>query len=176
MAEDPRHHAGEGCSWMWRHGMWQPAIYLQGKTGTTPKPIHRGQTTSQDAGERWRGYLTTWGWSIVWSAIWCTASSKYLYDTCGQDKTLTTDDKNKPIFPRHQQDSSYVLILAVNSWSQLWRVLVWYNKNNNIIAPLSILSEDEWGDLECLYKARQAAITDGGVFTDTGVDERGENS
>jgi len=44
-----------------------------------------------------------------------------------------------------------------------------------IIAPLSILSEDEWGDLECRYKARQAAITDGGLFTDTGVHNRGEN-
>jgi len=35
------------------------------------------------------------------------------------------------------------------------------------------VSEDQWGDLECLYKACQAARTDG--FTDTGVDERGEN-
>jgi len=34
---------------------------------------------------------------------------------------------------------------------------------------------DQWGDLECLYKACQAARTDGGLFTDTGVDERGEN-
>ena len=31
------------------------------------------------------------------------------------------------------------------------------------------------GDLECLYKACQAAITDGSLFTDTGVGERGEN-
>jgi len=31
------------------------------------------------------------------------------------------------------------------------------------------------GDLECLHKACQAAITDGGLFTDTGVDERCEN-
>jgi len=44
-----------------------------------------------------------------------------------------------------------------------------------IIAPLTTVSEDLWGDLECLYKACQAAITDGGLFTDTGVDERGEN-
>jgi len=44
-----------------------------------------------------------------------------------------------------------------------------------IIAPLSILSEDEWGDLECLYKACQASITDGGLFTDTGVHELGGN-
>jgi len=28
-------------------------------------------------------------------------------------------------------------------------------------------SEDQWGDLECLYKACQAARTDGGLFTDT---------
>jgi len=42
-----------------------------------------------------------------------------------------------------------------------------------IIAPLSILSEDEWGDLECLHKACQAAITAEGF--DTGVNERGEN-
>jgi len=44
-----------------------------------------------------------------------------------------------------------------------------------IIVPLSILSEDQWGDLECQYKACQAARTDGGLFTDTGVDERDEN-
>jgi len=44
-----------------------------------------------------------------------------------------------------------------------------------IIAPLTIVSEDQWGDLECLYKVCQAAITDEGLFTDTGVDERGEN-
>jgi len=44
-----------------------------------------------------------------------------------------------------------------------------------IIAPLTIVKEDQWGDLECLYKAYQAAITDGGLFTDTGVDERCEN-
>jgi len=37
------------------------------------------------------------------------------------------------------------------------------------------MSEDKWGDLECLYKACQSAITDGGLFRDTGVDERGEN-
>jgi len=41
-----------------------------------------------------------------------------------------------------------------------------------IIAPLTIVKEDQWGDLECLPKACQAAITDGGLFTDTGVDER----
>jgi len=44
-----------------------------------------------------------------------------------------------------------------------------------IIAPLSILSEDEWGDLECMYKACQVAITDGGLIRDNGVDERIEN-
>ena len=35
--------------------------------------------------------------------------------------------------------------------------------------------KNEWGDLECLYKACQAAITDEGFFTDTGMGERGEN-
>jgi len=44
-----------------------------------------------------------------------------------------------------------------------------------IIAPLTIVKEDQWGDLECLYKACQAARTDIGLFTDTGVDERCEN-
>jgi len=44
-----------------------------------------------------------------------------------------------------------------------------------IIAPKSIVNEDEWGDLECLYKSCQAAITVGGLFTGTGVHERGEN-
>jgi len=31
------------------------------------------------------------------------------------------------------------------------------------------------GDLESMYKVCQSAITDVGLFTDTGVDERGEN-
>jgi len=44
-----------------------------------------------------------------------------------------------------------------------------------IIAPLTIVKEDQWEDLECLHKGCQAAITDGGLFTDTGVDERSEN-
>jgi len=44
-----------------------------------------------------------------------------------------------------------------------------------IIAPLTIVSDDQWGDIECLYKACQAARFGGGLFTDTGVDERGEN-
>jgi len=34
-----------------------------------------------------------------------------------------------------------------------------------------MVKEDQWADLECLHKACQAAITDGGLFTDTGVDE-----
>jgi len=39
------------------------------------------------------------------------------------------------------------------------------------------VNEGEWGGLECLYKACQASITDGGLFTDTGtgVHERDEN-
>jgi len=37
------------------------------------------------------------------------------------------------------------------------------------------VSEDQWGDLECLNKACHAARTDGGLFTDPGVDKRGEN-
>jgi len=41
-----------------------------------------------------------------------------------------------------------------------------------IIDPISILSEDEWGELECLYEACQAGITDGGIFTDTDINER----
>jgi len=44
-----------------------------------------------------------------------------------------------------------------------------------MIAPLTIVSDDQWGDLECLYKACQADRTDGGLFTYTGGDERGEN-
>jgi len=40
---------------------------------------------------------------------------------------------------------------------------------------MGILNEDEWGHLECLYKACQAAITDRSLFTDTVVHERGEN-
>jgi len=45
-----------------------------------------------------------------------------------------------------------------------------YNKNH-----WPIVNEDEWEDLECLYTAYQAPITEGGLFTDTGVHERGEN-
>jgi len=44
-----------------------------------------------------------------------------------------------------------------------------------IITPLTIVSEDQWGDLDCMYKACQAARTDGGLFTDTSEDERREN-
>jgi len=44
-----------------------------------------------------------------------------------------------------------------------------------IIVPLTIVSDDQWGDLECLYKTCQAARIDGGLLTETGVDERGEN-
>jgi len=44
-----------------------------------------------------------------------------------------------------------------------------------IIAPLSILSEDEWGDLQCMYTACQAATSDGALITDIGVHERDEN-
>jgi len=33
---------------------------------------------------------------------------------------------------------------------------------------MTIVSENQWGDLECLYKAYQADITEGGLFTDTG--------
>jgi len=36
------------------------------------------------------------------------------------------------------------------------------------------VSEDQRGVLECLHKACQAARTDGGLFTDTGVNGRGE--
>jgi len=38
-----------------------------------------------------------------------------------------------------------------------------------------IVIEGQWRDLECLHKACQAAITDGGFFTGTGVDERCEH-
>jgi len=44
-----------------------------------------------------------------------------------------------------------------------------------IIAPLTIVKEGQWGDVECLHKACQAVITDGDLFTDTGFDERCEN-
>jgi len=37
------------------------------------------------------------------------------------------------------------------------------------------VNEDEWEDFKCLYKACQAAITDGGLFTDIGVHDLGEN-
>jgi len=37
------------------------------------------------------------------------------------------------------------------------------------------VNDDQWRDLECLYKACQTVRTDEGLFTDTGVDERGDN-
>jgi len=40
-----------------------------------------------------------------------------------------------------------------------------------LIAPLTVVSEHQWGDLEGLYRACQAARTDGGSFTDIGEDE-----
>ena len=40
---------------------------------------------------------------------------------------------------------------------------------------MNVVNENEWGDLECLYKTCQEAIIDGGLFTDSGVNERGEN-
>jgi len=44
-----------------------------------------------------------------------------------------------------------------------------------MIIIIGILSEDEWGYFECLYKTCQAAVIEGGLFTDTGVTKRGEN-
>ena len=31
---------------------------------------------------------------------------------------------------------------------------------------MNVVYEDEWGDYECPYKACQAALTNGGLFTD----------
>jgi len=50
-----------------------------------------------------------------------------------------------------------------------------HSNNNNNNCPTDHLSDDQWGDLECLCRACQAARTDGGLFTDTGVDERSGN-
>ena len=33
---------------------------------------------------------------------------------------------------------------------------------------MNVLNEDKWGELKRPYKACQAAIADGGLFTDTG--------
>jgi len=57
-----------------------------------------------------------------------------------------------------------------------WRTTVYFNNNNNCPTDHSERrSVASGGDSECLHKACQAAITDGGLFTDTGVDERCEN-
>jgi len=79
--------------------------------------------------------------------------------------------------PAITQTSNYILVnsqcfFIANVWRDeiLIQIII-------IINPLSmniILNVDEWGNLECLYKACQAAITDGGLFTDTGVNKRGE--
>jgi len=62
----------------------------------------------------------------------------------------------------------HVVLLIVHSKPRLIMI---------IIAPLSILNEYKWGDLECLYKACQSAITNEGaaLFRDTGVNEPDEN-
>jgi len=56
----------------------------------------------------------------------------------------------------------------IDIWQVLGQNLMIYCICSTIIiitiALLSILSEDEWGDLECLYEACQAAITDGSLF------------
>jgi hypothetical protein len=56
---------------------------------------------------------------------------------------------------------------------------VWYFDVMIIIIISSLkmkrVNENKWGDLKCLYKACQTAKTDEGFFTDTGVNERGEN-
>ena len=53
---------------------------------------------------------------------------------------------------------------------------IYTNSNNNFLTNNeNTRNENEWGDLECLFKACQAAITNGDFFTDTGVYERGED-
>jgi len=42
------------------------------------------------------------------------------------------------------------------------------------IGTIKGINEDVWGDLECLYRTCQTAIT-GGFFTETGVNKPGEN-
>ena len=50
------------------------------------------------------------------------------------------------------------------------------NHNNNCPTKNEeVVNADAWGDLECLYKACQTTTTDGGLYTDRGVSERGEN-
>jgi len=39
------------------------------------------------------------------------------------------------------------------------------------IMKWNVVRENEWGDLECLYKAYQTAMTTWGIFTDSGVNE-----
>jgi len=80
----------------------------------------------------------------------------------------------------NEKASSYQLLQMTNGeWYSDWSYISYGSKVYLlliiIIASLTIVSEDQWGDLECLYKVCQAAITVGGLFTDTGVDERGEN-
>jgi len=68
---------------------------------------------------------------------------------------------------------AYFEISAVSDPSHCCR----QNNNNNNInnCPTNHCERRLVGNLECLYKACQAARTDGGLFTETGVEERGEN-
>jgi len=73
----------------------------------------------------------------------------------------------------HLVPFSYITRIASPSWCHL----LYYSDSIIIIiiiAPLTIV-KFQWGDLECLHKACRAAISDGDLFTDTGVDERCEN-
>jgi len=47
--------------------------------------------------------------------------------------------------------------------------------NNNNDCLIEHVNKDEWEDLECLSEACQAVITEGGLFTNTGVHEQGES-
>jgi len=52
-----------------------------------------------------------------------------------------------------------------------------FGNNNNNNCPTwheKVLRGDKWRDIECLYKTCQSAMTDGGLFADTG-NERGDN-
>jgi len=69
-------------------------------------------------------------------------------------------------------DSFYIFIIIIIN---IVIIIIWLHEISRIrIIIIASLSEDEWGYLECLYKACQA-ITDGGLFTDTGVQQRCEN-
>jgi len=125
----------------------------------------RSRDVTWRTGHNWR--ITRWlderrTWRTLWECPDCSINSTPLHGTVYMWRHARV---SCPVILRSPGISSH------NSNASFLNPKI----NNTNCWPLSILSEDEWGDLECLYITCQAVKTDGGLFADTGVDERGEN-